>query len=185
MNIVNQITGKTPIQEAALGAQKIVSRLLSEDEHRDLYDQLLAIAEEHGEGSSLMGYIDLIADIYNGGIQQCIEHGRLFAEFADASRFLRENGGPSAQALAAAFRGLGRAYNQASESYQEHDNSMKQGEGDSDFDPFEEFTEDFDAVEDLLYNKEATDNVHRELLAKLGAPKPAGTPEPQPSAPRG
>jgi hypothetical protein len=150
--------------------QHIVKVLLGEDEHSDLYDQLLAMAEKDPEGD-LMGYINLIADIYNGGIEQCIEHGRDYNEFRAAASFLRQHGGPHAIALASAFRGVGRAYQEAAEKNRNFINATRNGENDDpDADVFDEFAEDFDAVEELLYNQEATDGVHKELLAKLGAP---------------
>jgi hypothetical protein len=155
-------------------AKRIVEKLLGEDTH-ELYDRLLAIGDELGEDSSVYQYIDLIADIYNGGIQQCIEHGRDFGEFDAASRFLKANGGPNAQALAAAFIGLRRSYIEAKEAADEQVQSSREGRGyDDEFDPYAEFAEDFDEVEDLLYNKEKTDAVHAELLSKLA---PAAAPQ--------
>lgn len=159
-------TGK---HESMSTPQHIVKVLLGEDEHSDLYDQLLAIGEKLGPDSDVYHYIDLIADVYNGGIQQCIEHDRDFDEFASAARFLRANGGPQAHALATAFQSLRRSYTEAKESYNEVTNNRRNGEGyDPEFDPFEAFDNDFGIVEDLLYNQDATDAVHKELLAKLG-----------------
>ena len=157
-------TGK---HESMNTPNQIVKMLLGEDEHSDLYDQLLAMAEKDPEGD-LMGYIDLIADIYNGGIEQCIEHGRDYNEFRAAASFLRQHGGPHAIALASAFRGVGRAYQEAEEKNRNFIEATRNGENDDpDADVFAEFAEDFDAVEELLYNQEATDGVHKELLAKL------------------
>lgn len=128
----------------------------AESEHATLYDRLVSIGDEHGPDSDVYQYVDLIADIYNGGIQQCIEHGRGFGEFRNAASFLRAMGGPQARKLADAFLSLKEPYTLAKEEYE-------RSTGDDD--PLDEFLDAFDPVEDLLYDKEATNEVHRELLS--------------------
>jgi hypothetical protein len=145
-----------------MNARRIVKALI-EDEHHQLWDQLVAAAE--AGDSQLDQYVDLIADIYNGGIQQCIEHGRGFDQFLNAAQTLRSRGGQASQNLAGVLRGLQSSYVQAAAEYEEAIQNARHGRGyDPDFDPFAEYAEQWDAAEDFIYNHANMDAVHRELL---------------------
>lgn len=145
--------------------RRIVSVLVEDDSHRGLWDQLIAKAEAGDE--QLNEYLDLIADIYNGGIQQCIEHGRGADELLNVAGFLRGRGGPASLNLANVLRGLRRSYTEAAEAYEADVSASRHGErrGDEDGDPFAPFLEDFDAAENFIYSHENMDAVHRELLS--------------------
>lgn len=173
---------------------KLVRIILGEDESSELWDQLLAVGdamdkEQSGDTSDLTAYLDLIADIQNGGIQQCIEHGRDWGEFYDAVRFLRRFGGEAAKNVASRLLSLEDSYVLGKEDYDESDEKRRSGEGyDANHDPFDDYLNDFGIVEDVIYDKETMNAVHRELLAKLKSPatltsSPAADPAtPSPSA---
>lgn len=142
-------------------SRQILSLLIeADDSHHGLWDQLNTDPD-----AQIEQYLDLIADIYNGGIQQCIEHERGFDQFIAAANTLRSRGGQASQNLAGVLRGLRSSYEQAAETYQQTLQSARQGEGyDEDFDPFAEFAEQWDEAENFIYNAENMDAVHRELL---------------------
>jgi len=78
---------------------------------------------------------------------------------------LASRGGDASKNLASVLIGLQSSYVEAADEYQQSIENSRRGEGyDPDFDPFEQYAQQWDAAEDFIYNEANMDAVHQELL---------------------
>lgn len=114
-----------------------------------------------------MRFIDLIAEIYNGGVQQVIEHKKVRL-ISSAMTFLSYTRAPEAKSLSAILGAAKRTIAEAASKYEEIIRRQRHGEGvdEGDDDPFSQYEEAFGQVEDWIYKDE---NMHPILLAYVGS----------------
>lgn len=120
--------------------------------HHALWDKAVAKAEEEGEGTPALTFIDFVAEVYNGGIQQVIEHDKV-GELGTVMAFLRQFAQvPQAMELFKALQAGRDSIRQAADAYKEDITRSREGRGGSvEGDVFGDFVEDFDVLEDWMY----------------------------------
>jgi hypothetical protein len=136
--------------------QDLVEKLLSEDAHEQLWDRAVEVAEQAGEDSLAMDFVNLLAQVYNGGFEQYVYNG--YAEsYAGAIQFLRTLKSPAARVLYSRLRALSPLISQAKEA---NDSARTDGGEEN---PMEQFENDFGIAEDFVYNHANVDPILAEM----------------------
>lgn len=141
--------------------------------HNTTWDAAVAKAEAEGEASGdgdshpFMLIIDFIAELYNGGVRQYIDHGRS-QNWGQVMAELRYNfTDPKARELADVMRKAQPAVDGARRASAAASKASQEGNYDSEAeDPYARFTQVFDTVEDWIYNNANTDPILTELASK-------------------
>jgi len=141
--------------------------------HNTTWDAAVTKAEAEGEASGdgdnhpFMLIIDFIAELYNGGVRQYIDHGRS-KNWGQVMAELRYNfTDPKARELADVMRKAQPAVDGARRASAAASKASQEGNYDSeDEDPYARFTQVFDTVEDWIYNNANTGPILTELASK-------------------
>jgi hypothetical protein len=152
--------------------QRLVKRLLSEDDddaHNELWTQLVDLVDRSND-PSLTGLVDFLAQTYNGGITQYIENGYA-EEFPDVYNFVKTLPKGIGKELAAKLQPLLELIPAAEEEARESGERSRQG-GAEEENPYENFENDFEIVEDWIYDRQKMDPILRAIVADGAEDRP-------------